>query len=226
MIGGGRLVIVGCGETANLAYEYFTHDSEYSVTAFAADKQYVKDTSLYGLPTVDIDEMAKMYPPTEFMAFVAMGSGQLNYQRSRMYRRIKELGYSLASYVSSKAFVWHDVAIGNNCFILENNVLQPFTSVGDDVVMWSGNHLGHRSKIGDHCFITSHVVISGFCTVGGHTFIGVNSSVADKVDIACDNFIAMNTSVTKSTCENEVYRGNPAMKAKIPARLFCGVSEN
>ena len=225
MKAGGRLVIVGCGETAELADEYFTHDSNCEVVAFAVDREFLGGGTLCGLPVVPLDELSSRFPPDRNRAFVAMASGELNYRRSRMYERVKALGYALASYVSSKAFVWPDVRIGDNCFILENNVLQPFTAVGNDVVMWSGNHLGHRSVVGDHCFITSHVVISGFCSIGDHTFMGVNSCVADNVTIGKDNFIAMGSCMAKSTSDNEVYRGNPAMRVKLSAKAFCGVGE-
>lgn len=222
-----KLVIVGGGETACLACEYFTHDSPFEVVAFAIDREYISgDNVICGLPVVPLDELAAHYPPSRFSAFVAMGSGRLNRQRTQIYGRVKAMGYNLASYVSSKTFVWHDVKIGDNCFILEHNVLQPFSSVGNNVVMWSGNHLGHRSKIGDNCFITSHVVISGFCSIGRNTFMGVNSCVADEVSIGDDNFIAMGACVNKSTGEDEIYRGNPAMKVKLSAKMFCRVGRN
>lgn len=220
-----KLIIVGLGETANLAYEYFTYDSEYEVVAFSVDREYITEDSFCGLPVIPMDEIATLFPPSEFFAFVAISSGELNRRRTKVYLSVKSLGYKCASYVSSRAFVWHDVKIGDNCFIMEGNVLQPFTSVGDNVVMWSGNHLGHRSVVGDNVFITSHVVISGFCRIGENSFLGVNSSIADNTEIGRDNFIAMGSCVTKSTEEDGIYRGNPAMKIKVSAKSFCGVSQ-
>lgn len=220
-----RIVVFGAGETANLAYEYFTFDSPCEVVAFAVDAAFKKEDVFRGLPVVAAEDAVRLFPPTDFKAFVAVASGALNYQRARLYRRVKSMGYQLVSYVSSRAFVWRNVKIGENCFIMENNVLQPFTSVGDDVVMWSGNHVGHQSKIGDHCFLTSHVVISGFCEIGHNTFMGVNSCVADRVSVGSENFVAMGTAINKSTGDGEVYRGNPAMRMKISARTFCGVRE-
>lgn len=220
-----KIVIVGIGETANLAYEYFTHDSNFDVVAFAADKNYITDSEFCGLPVVEIDDLQSLYPPNKYHAFVACGSGQLNYQRKNLYQRIKKMGYGFVSYISSRAFVWHNVKIGENCFIMEDNTLQPFTKVGNNVVMWSGNHLGHQSEIMDNCFITSHVVISGFCKIGENTFMGVNSCVADGVSVAKDNFIAMGCVINKDTEGNAVYRGNPAIKAPISAKMFSGVME-
>ena len=35
-----KLVIIGAGEFAEIAYEYFTYDSPYEVVAFAVEKKY------------------------------------------------------------------------------------------------------------------------------------------------------------------------------------------
>ena len=220
-----KLVIVGTGETAALAYEYFTHDSSYEVVAFAVEKAFLTEDSFFGLPVVAFEDIENSYPPAEYNAFVAMSGSALNRQRTRFYHETKNKGYKLASYVSSRAFVWHNVEIGDNCFIMEDNTLQPFTKVGNNVVMWSGNHLGHRSIIKENCFITSHVVISGWCEIGKNAYIGINASIIGEVKIADDNFIAMGAVVGKGTQENSIYKGNPAVKAPITAKKFCQVKE-
>lgn len=218
-----KLVIIGTGETAHLAYEYFTFDSDYEVVAFSVSKNYIKEKTFLNLPVVEFENVEKFYPPNEYFVFVALASGKLNRDRIKMYNLTKEKGYKFASYISSKAFVWHNVEIGENCFILEDNTLQPFTKVGNNVVMWSGNHLGHRSEIKDNCFITSHVVICGCSIIEENCFLGVNSTIADYVTIKKDNFIAMGAVVNKKTKENSVYIGNPAKRAEISALEYCGV---
>lgn len=220
-----ELVIIGAGETALLAYEYFTHDSNFEVVAFSVDRAFIKETSVCGLPVVAFDELVNQYPPERCCCFVAMGSAKLNRQRAEWYCKAKEKGYRLASYVSSRAFVWHNVEIGDNCFILEDNTLQPFVKIGNNVVLWSGNHVGHRSKIADHCFITSHVVISGFCSIGESSFIGVNATLADEVSIGKDNFICAGAIIGESTEENKIYRGAPSEVVKVSARRFSRVPE-
>lgn len=37
-----KLVIIGDGAFAEIAYEYFTHDSVYDVLAFSVEKEYIK----------------------------------------------------------------------------------------------------------------------------------------------------------------------------------------
>ncbi|MCV3429706.1 acetyltransferase [Campylobacter lari] len=220
-----KLIIIGTGETANLAYEYFTYDSDYEVIAFAVNKSYRKEDSFKSLPVINLEDIELKYNKDEIFLFVALASEKLNYNRAKIYNYCKKKGYRFASYISSKAFIWHNVEIGENCFILENNTLQPFTKIGNNVTLWSGNHIGHQTQIEDNVFITSHVVISGFCTIGENTFIGVNSSIADNIKIAKNNFIALGTVINKNTEENKIYRGNPAEPSKISAKKFCKVEE-
>jgi sugar O-acyltransferase (sialic acid O-acetyltransferase NeuD family) len=215
------LVIIGNGEIAEMAYEYFTHDSDREVAAFSIGAEYIKSAALRNLPVTPLEDLVAAYPPAAFDAFVAIGDGRLNRIRRSQFDFCKAAGYTLASYVSTKAFVWRDVAIGENCFILEHNVLQPFTRVGANVTLWSGNHIGHRSVIEDDVFMSSHVVVSGFCRIGARSFLGVNAALAPHVEVAEDNYIAMGAVLTASTEPDSIYQGNPAARRNLSAKRFC-----
>jgi sugar O-acyltransferase (sialic acid O-acetyltransferase NeuD family) len=156
---------------------------------------------------VPFEEVERLYPPARHSAFVAVTFTQLNRVRARLYAAAKAKGYPVTRYVSSRAFVWHNVALGENCFVFENNVLQYHVSVGNNVVLWSGNHVGHRSVIRDHCFLASHVVVSGYCDIGESCFLGVNATLADHVTVAKDCIIGAGAVVTRNTQEGKVYRG-------------------
>ena len=220
-----RIVIVGDGETAELAYEYLTHDSPHEVSAFCVESAYKRKDKLFDLPVVGFEEVEQLYPPSQFQTFVAVSYTQLNRVRTRLYLAAKEKGYSFINYVSSKAFVWHNVQLGENCFIMENNVLQYAVKVGNNVVMWSCNHIGHQSVIHDNVFISSHVVVSGYCDVGENCFLGVNSCLANNVEIAKDCLIGMGAVVHKSTKERGVYVGNPAKQFPKDSYSVFGVAE-
>ena len=220
-----KIVIVGDGETAELAYEYFTHDSPHEVVGFAVETDYKKRDEFFGLPVVAFEEIEKHFNPQQHQAFAAISYTQLNRVRTRMFKTLKAKGYTCASYVSSHAFVWHNVEIGENCFIFENNVIQYKVKIGDNVVLWSGNHIGHQTVIEDNVFISSHVVVSGYCEVGANTFMGVNSSVANDVKIAPDNIIAMGAVITRNTEPRKIYMGNPGKPSDKDSFLVMKVKE-
>lgn len=205
-----RIVVVGAGENAEIAYEYFTHDSPHEVVAFSVERRYLESDRLYDLPVVPFEDVDERYPPGQHQAFVALSSQQLNRVRTRLFEATKAKGYTCASYVSSRAFCWHNVSIGENTFVFEHNVLQHHVSVGDNVVLWSGNHVGHRTVIEDHAFIASHVVISGYCRVGRSAYMGVNACVNDGVTIGPDAVVGSGAVVTKDLPPRGVYVGSPA----------------
>jgi len=206
-----KLVIVGAGELAMIAYEYFTYDSPYEVFGFAVEREYLDSQNLYDLPIIPFEEMQAHFSSAEYDVFVAIPASQLNRLRTRLYLAVEEMGYTCATYISSRAFVWRNAVVGENCFIFENNTVQPFVEIGNNVILWSGNHIGHRSIIEDNCFLSSHVVVSGYCRIGNSSFLGVNSTLNDHVSVARDCIVASGSLVSKSLKEPErIYYGAPA----------------
>jgi sugar O-acyltransferase (sialic acid O-acetyltransferase NeuD family) len=178
-----KLILAGDSAFAEVAFEYFTVDSPHDVVGFAVERASMTRDSLFGLPVVPLEELETHFEPASHSFFAAMVYTQGNRLRTRIYQDLKRRGYTPASFISPRASVWRNAVIGEHSFIFENNVIQPFTTIGENVVLWSGNHIGHHSSIGAHSFISSHVVISGFCSVGEYTFMGVNVSVGNNLKI-------------------------------------------
>ena len=216
-----RLIIFGDRDFSQIAYEYFTYDSPYEVVGFTVDQAHIGRSELCGLPVVPFEEVEHRYPPGQHMIFVAVVYAQLNRVREQICRRAKDKGYMLASYVSSKAFVWRNVTLGEHCFVFENNTLQPFVTVGDNVVIWSGNHIGHHSRIGSHCFIASHVVISGWCEIGDHCFLGVNSTLANNTCVGSDSWISHGTLLSSNLPAHSIVKASESQTSELnEAALF------
>lgn len=199
------VVIFGNEQLARLAHFYFTRDSSYQVVAFTVDQEYVKEQSLFGLPLVPFESVHEAYPPDRFKMFVAIGYRKLNTLRTAKYHTAKAKGYQLVSYLSSKATHWGETEIGDNCFILENQVIQPFVRIGNNVTLWSGNHLGHDVSIEDDCWLSSHIVCSGGVRIGASSFIGVNATIRDGVQIGRECIIGAGAVILQNVKDREVY---------------------
>lgn len=219
------IIIIGTGETADIAYQYFMKDSEHNVVAFSVESDYLNTESYMGMPIVALESLESVYSPESFKVFVALSSGKLNRNRTRLFKLVKDKGYTCVSYISSRAFVWDNVRIGENVFVFENNVIQHKAEIGDNVILWSGNHIGHQSVIEDNCFISSHCVISGFCKIGGSSFLGVNSTIADNVSIGADCFIGAGALVNKNINENSVVAVKGSEISKMTAKRMMKVRD-
>jgi sugar O-acyltransferase (sialic acid O-acetyltransferase NeuD family) len=218
-----RLVIFGTGDIAELALWYFQNDTLYTVSAFTVDPDYVKEATLYGLPVVPFTEVCNSFPPDQHDIFVALSYSKLNALRRLKVEAAMELGYELASYVSSRATVLNEGRIGRNCFILEDNTIQPFVRIGDNVTLWSGNHIGHHSIIEDHVFIASHAVISGGVTVGASSFVGVNATIRDHVTIGPRCVIGSGALILQDAEAEGVYMGTASERSRVPSTRLRGL---
>ena len=206
------LVIFGAGDIARLAHFYFTRDSDHRVVAFTVDAAHRREATLAGVPIVDFETIDRQFPPSQCAMFVALSYAQMNRLRARKYAEVKARGYTLVSYVSSRCTNLADEPVGDNCFILENNTIQPFVRIGSNVTLWSGNHIGHDSVIGDHVFVSSHVVVSGHVTVGEGSFLGVNATLRNGIRVGDYTLIGGGAVIMADTAPQSVHVARPAQK--------------
>ncbi len=211
------LVIFGSGDIAQLAHYYFSTDSDHEVVAFTVDAAYIQDTTFCELPVVPFENVAALYPPDQYDFFVALSYSKLNAIRKEKYLAAKALGYRLTNYISSRASVLNQGAIGDNCFIFEDNTIQPFVKLGSNITLWSGNHIGHHSVIKDHTFIASHVVVSGGVEIGEQCFIGVNATLRDHIKIGDKCVLGAGTLLLADAEPEGVYIGTATERAQVPS---------
>jgi sugar O-acyltransferase (sialic acid O-acetyltransferase NeuD family) len=198
-------VIFGAGEFAEVAKFYFDHDSDYTPVAFTVDRSFMREEKFAQLPVIPFEDLAGSYPPGSADLFIAIGYSGLNRNRAKKVEAAKALGYTLGSFLSSRAWAWPGFELGENTFIFENNNVQPFTTIGSNTIVWSGNHFGHHSKIGAHCFVAGHAIISGGVTVGDFCFIGVNATIREHITIGERCIIGMHAAVLTDAAPGGVY---------------------
>jgi sugar O-acyltransferase (sialic acid O-acetyltransferase NeuD family) len=207
------VVIFGAGDFARIAYVSLVHDSPHTVAAFTVHERLMPGPELLGVPVVPFETLLDRHPPDAFAMLVAVGFSRVNRARAEVYAECKRLGYELVTYVSSRATCWGDVEIGENSFVCEAAVLQPFVRIGADTVLWSGSHVGHDTVIGDHVFIAPRAAISGNCRIGPYCFVGVNATVRDGIAIPASCVIGAGAVVMTPPAPEAVLavRGTPPL---------------
>jgi sugar O-acyltransferase (sialic acid O-acetyltransferase NeuD family) len=185
----------------------------------------LSDEKKMGLPVVPFEEVQDVYSPNDYQMFVAVGYQDLNRFRAKKYEEARTKGYSLISYVSSRAANFGDIEIGDNCLVLEFAVLQPCSKVGNNVFIWSANHIGHHSRIGDHCYIAGNVVISGSTKVGAHCFIGVSATLGHEINVGEESFIGAGSLITKDVEPRSVYISADTQKYRLDSAAFLKLTK-
>ncbi len=200
-----NLLMFGAGQTAEIIFHYFKNDSNYNVVGFTVDGENLKENSFMGLPVVPFETIEKDFPKKDHHIHVALSYKDMNGLREQKYIAVKSKRYVMASYVSSQCGVIGKLNHGDNCIILENQLIQPYVKIGNNVAIWSGSTIGHHSKIEDHCWVTSGATIGGNSTIGSRTFFGMNATVGHMVTIGRESFLGAHCLVTKSAKDYSVY---------------------
>ena len=212
-----KLIIYGVGRFAEYAAYVFENDSSYGVIAFSIEQNYLNkqldsDRIKQIIPFENLEEN---FHPLDYDLFIAVGN---NLIRERIFNIAKRKGYKLANYISSKASTWENVKYGENCFIGEGCMLNPFTHLGDNNILFN-TVIGHHSKIGNHTLL-SGTILAGNVTIGNFSFLGLHSSIKENIKIGSKNIIGMNTSISSNTEDNSVYTSSSAIKRSITFNEF------
>lgn len=218
-----NVVIFGSGRGADTAYRYLSRDSPHTICAFAVESRFLKERSFHGLPVVEYESIRERFPPEAYEMFVPLGFQRMNGLRAEKYLDAKAKGYRCVSYVNSQHYSLEGIVVGENCFILDNQIFNLDVTIGNNVVIWSGNHLGDRTVIGDHVWISSHVTLSGDVTVGDYCFLGVNSCVSNNVTLGARTFVGANVLISQGTQEGSVHVAPPAKQVPVSSDKFLAM---
>jgi sugar O-acyltransferase (sialic acid O-acetyltransferase NeuD family) len=218
-----KVIIFGLGDISQIANFYLSFDDKYEVIAFTIDKEYIGKDTFEGLPIVDFEKIETIYSTKDYKLFIPLSYTQVNKLREKKFLEAKEKGYDFISYISPNASISQNAKIGKNCFIFEDNTIQPFVTIEDNCILWSGNHIGHHCLIKSNCFIASHVVISGGVEVGENTFIGVNATLRDHIKIGKSNVIGAGALILADTEDNKVYMEKATEVSRVPSNRLRGI---
>ena len=206
-----KVVIFGTGELAQRIF-FYLKDSDDQVVAFCANKSKIDKEGLLGLPVIAFENIKEKFPPSEFSMFIALAYSEMNKKRTEFFNEAKNKGYELYSFIHPSTKIWDEFEMGENCFILANNVIQPFVKIGNNVLIGSNNLISHNTTIGDNCFITSNVTMGGHITVGKNCFVGLSSTINQRIKIGEECIIGAGTIISKDINDREVYAENSSKK--------------
>lgn len=208
--------------SASLAWYCLIHDSDLRVAGFAVDANRVASSDFEGLPLVPFESLSQFFPPSDYRFLIPMGYAHVNGIRKTRYDQAKQLGYTLASYVSTRASIWPDLTVGDNVLIYEHAIVQPFARIGNNCVIRSGAHISHHCQVADHVFVAAEVAMASACQIGEQAILGVGAVLRDGLRVAERSFVGAGAVLVGNTEADGVYVGNPARKSNKSALAASG----
>lgn len=177
------VIILGAGKIAEVLCDYVRRDSDMQVHGFCVDAAYRHSDEFQGLPLVALEDLRTRFPPGRYAVLMAIGYHECNALRARKSAEVKGMGYQLASYVSTRAWVAGSAVIGEGCVVLDHVSVEPGVSLGDNVALWSGVVVGHHATVGAHCWLAAGAAVGGGAQLGNGCFLGLNATIAHEIQL-------------------------------------------
>ena len=123
-----------------------------------------------------------------------MGRGSI---RSRLYDRLKKIGYLLPAIVDPSAIISETAQIGEGTFIGKGAVLNADAKVGKMAIINTKALIEHESIVGDYVHIAVGAVLCGQVEIGNSAFIGANATVIQGMRVPPWGFVPAGDVVRK-----------------------------
>ena len=177
---------------------YLRVDDLRQVACFTVDAKYIKDEEFCGLPIVPFEEIETKFPPGEYEILIAIGNSKMNNVRRQTFSRIKEKGYTVASYIHSSCSV-HSQDFGEGNILLENCLIYPFAKVGSGNLMWDHVLISHDCVVGDFNTFSSYADLCGYVKIGNNGYFGKHCILNDFMEVADYTLVGAGAYAKKKT---------------------------
>jgi sugar O-acyltransferase (sialic acid O-acetyltransferase NeuD family) len=214
-----RLIIVGCGQVADIVAKTLDLMGGYEIVCYADDDQSKVNGVYNGKPVVSFNKISISYPPSMHDMFIAIGYKDLNKLRENKYIEAKKLGYRLINVIHPNVGLLN-AKIGDNCYIQDGQSIQDFTQIGNNCFIFSGVLLAHHSRIEDHCWIAAGVKVAGNSVIGARCFMGVGAIVGHMIKIGENSIIGAGALIVKNTTENSVFIAPSTPRYRLDSSEF------
>lgn len=198
------IVLFGAGSTAEVVTAYLEAHTEHRVIAYTVDQAYLHTDRFNGQPLVAWEALPAQYPPGRVELLGPLGYHRMNRIRRERYLQAKAAGYRFASYVHPSVELLQ-VDLGDNCVILGDVRVEPYTHIGSNVTIWSKAHIGHHTWISDHCFIGPGAGLGGRSHVGERCVFAPHAALVPGVRLGNACFLGPNALVLKDAADNSVF---------------------
>ncbi|MDN4612896.1 NeuD/PglB/VioB family sugar acetyltransferase [Leifsonia sp. F6_8S_P_1B] len=198
---------------SGLAREVIAMDqSGHRVVGVLDDDTTLHGQSVGGVEVLGGIELAARLPG-RFAVCVGAGAG-----RRMIVGRLAALGIGddrFATLVDTSARIGAGSALGPGTIVLAGCVLTADVLVGRHVVLMPHCTLTHDDIVDDFATFAAGVAVGGVARIGEAAYLGMNSSVRQRVSIGADATIGMGAVVLADVPDGQIWAGVPAKELGV-----------
>lgn len=200
-----QILLIGAGGHARSCIDVIELSGSFKIAGLIEGNRAGNDNVL-GYPILGTDDnlpkLQKRYK------FVLIGVGQIKTSktRTRLFKRLKKMGYLLPTIISPRAHVSKHAQIGEGTIIMHDAVVNANAKIGNNCIINNKVLIEHDVMIGDHCHIATGAIVNGGVKIGIENFFGSGVIVKHSVQIGDQCVIGAGVVIKKNIESTQVIK--------------------
>ena len=204
------LLIVGAGGHGKVVADTACEMGRWNKVAFVDDR-YPSLTEVFCWPVIGrFDEIEPLLSEYSDIA-VAIGN---NHLRIDLLKRFMAMGFSLPAVIHPTAFVSSRSEINDGVVIFAHAVINVGAEIGLGCIINTATTVDHDCILSEGVHLSPGVNLAGEVSIGSCSWLGVGSSVIQKIEIGNNVIVGAGAAVISDIVSNVTVVGVPAKVIK------------
>lgn len=204
-----KIILIGGGDHCRSLLDTLSKNTDFEVFSIVDHISKV-GTNVYGYEIKHTDDdLQSLYDNGIRTAFITVGSVGNFSIREKLYRRAKEIGFTLPVIIDNSAVVSKFSSIKEGTFVGKGAIVSIGCTIDEMAIINTGAVIDHDSTIGKFSVISPSVAVAGGVNIGEYSYIGINSTVIQAISIGSGCLIGAASNVVKNIPDNVKAYGNP-----------------
>jgi len=205
-----KIVIIGGGGHAKVLIDIFNMSGQYEIMGIL-DTQRETGLSILNIPVLGNDDLLEgLYKKGIKNACIAIGSINDNSKRKMLYKRVKQIGFSIPFLTHPQAIISRNARISEGVQVMAGVVIHAESLIEENTIINTGSIVEHDCYISRHVHICPGVVISGGCKINEGAFIGAGSTIIQGIKIGKNVTVGAGSVVIRDVADGSKVMGVPA----------------
>tara|TARA_Y100000591_G_C21742469_1_gene650130 strand:+ start:203 stop:793 length:591 start_codon:yes stop_codon:yes gene_type:complete len=186
-----KILLLGAGGHAESCIDLLSEQNIFVLSGICGklkekNKKILKKFSV----TYTDNDLLKLSQKFKY-ALIGVGQIYSHQNRSRLFKKLKSLGFKLPTIKSKYSIVSNYSIIGEGTVIMHGAIIGPNVEIGNNCIINSNALIEHGSKIRDNVHISTSATINSGVRIGSGSFIGSRSVIKQETKIKNNTFIKM-----------------------------------
>ncbi|QOP43227.1 acetyltransferase [Sulfurimonas sediminis] len=178
-----EILLIGGGGHCKSVIDVIEQEKKYKIAGIIDNEKQVGDKIL-GYPVIgcddDLEELYKAYK----IAFITVGQIKSPNIRIRLFKILKEIGYTLPTIISPLSYVSRYASVGEGTIIMHHALINASVKIGQNCIINTKALVEHDAVIENNCHISTGAVVNGGTIVKENSFYGSNATSKEYIEVS------------------------------------------